>query len=142
MAYLRLLETISYVVLRIVSGSAFAFHGMQKILGIYAKAPVDDNQMWIGGLIELVGGLFIAFGFLTRGAALIASGTMAVAYIQFHWKLDFGDKFFPALNGGELALIYCFLFLFVAFRGGDAVSVDRAIFGRGGGPGRHGIAGK
>jgi putative oxidoreductase len=127
---LKPFETISYVALRIIAGLAFSVHGMQKVLGILTEKaqPEIASQMWFGGVIELVAGLMIALGVLTRVGALLASGTMAVAYIQFHWKFQFDDKFFPTGNGGELALIYCFLFLFIAARGGDAVSVDRAMF--------------
>jgi putative oxidoreductase len=76
------------------------------------------SQAWIGGVIELVTGLAIALGVKTTWAALLASGTMAVAYIQFHWKFAFGSGFLPVVNGGEPALVYCFLFLYIACRGG------------------------
>ena len=76
------------------------------------------SQAWIGGVIELVTGLAIAVGVRTTWAAFLASGTMAVAYIQFHWKLDFGSGFLPAVNGGEPALLYALLFLYIACRGG------------------------
>jgi putative oxidoreductase len=129
---LKPFETISYAALRIISGLAFAFHGIQKVFGVMMPAdrppPEAWSQLWIGGLIELVGGLFIAIGFATRVSAFIASGTMAVAYIQFHWKFAFDEKFLPAGNGGELALIYCFLFLFITFKGAGAAAVDRMIF--------------
>jgi putative oxidoreductase len=131
---LKPFETISYVALRIVSGLAFSIHGFQKVVGVLTeKQPEVGSQLWIGGVIELLAGVMIALGLLTRPAALLASGTMAVAYIQFHWKFAFDAKFFPvngAGNGGELALLYCFLFLFVALRGGDAASIDRLIFGK------------
>ena len=120
-------ETVSYVALRVIAGLAFSFHGMAKLFGVLAGGTTDDSQMWVGGVIEL-GGLLIAAGLLTRAAAFLASGTMAVAYIQFHWKLDFGEKFFPIKNGGELALIYCFLFLFITFRGAGPASLDSVIF--------------
>lgn len=83
------------------------------------------SQVWFGGMIELVCGLLIAVGLFTRPAAFLASGTMAVAYLQFHWKLSFaGGQWLPAVNHGEPALIYCFLFLFVAAHGGGAPSLD------------------
>ncbi len=67
----------------------------------------------------------IALGVETRWAAFLASGTMAVAYIQFHWKLQYNLKLFPAINQGELAVMYCFLFLFIACHGGGKLSLGR-----------------
>ena len=116
---------VAYTLLRVFAGLMFAFHGMQKVLGVLSPMqPPVGSQLWIGGVIELVCGLAIAAGFLTRWTAFLASGTMAVAYIQFHWKLKFGSAFFPAVNQGELALVYCFLFLFIACRGAGPHSVD------------------
>jgi putative oxidoreductase len=117
----------AYALLRIISGLMFAFHGMQKLFGIlseYPQPPVG-SQMWVGGVIELAGGLLIAAGLQTRLAAFLASGTMAVAYFQFHWKFQLGSQFFPGVNQGELAVVYCFLFLYVACRGGVAWCVDK-----------------
>jgi len=109
----------SYFLLRVVAGLMFAFHGVQKSFGFLAKAqPPVGSQVWFGGIIELVGGLAIALGVYTRCAAFVASGTMAVAYVQFHWRLALGERFWPAINQGELALLYAFLFLFIACRGG------------------------
>ncbi len=117
----------AYALLRVVAGLAFAFHGIQKIFGVLAEqTPPVGSQIWIGGVIELVTGFCIALGLFTPLAAFLASGTMAVAYTQFHWKLDFGARFFPAVNQGELALVYAFLFLYVACRGGGTASFDRA----------------
>ncbi len=113
-----------YAVLRIIVGLLFAFHGMQKVLGILAShQPEVMSQLWIGGLIELVAGLLIAAGFKTRLAAFLSSGTMAVAYFQFHWKFQFDSNFFPAINKGELAVLYCFVFLFIAAKGAGVWSV-------------------
>jgi putative oxidoreductase len=120
-------EPHAYAALRIVSGALFAFHGVQKLLGWYARAPRPPvgSQLWIGGWIELIGGTLMAIGLLTRPAAFLCSGTMAVAYFQFHWKLVLaGGKWLPALNKGELTVIYCFLFLFIAAHGGGAYSLD------------------
>lgn len=118
-------DETAYAVMRIVLGLLFAFHGAEKLFGVLgAKQPEMFSQLWFGGVIELVGGLAIAAGVMTVWAAFIASGTMAVAYIQFHWKLDFGERFFPRKNGGELAVVYCFLFLYIACRGPGKLSVD------------------
>ena len=96
----------AYALLRIVSGFMFSFHGAQKILGFLAKSvPAVGSQAWFGGWIELIGGLAIMLGIGTRWAAFLASGTMAVAYFQFHWKLQLGAEFFPTINRGELAAL-------------------------------------
>jgi putative oxidoreductase len=123
--YLSGYSAKTYALLRGVSGLMFSFHGMQKVLGVLAPqtAPVG-SQMWVGGVIELVAGIAIAIGVFTRWAALLASGTMAVAYTQFHWKLRFDEGFFPIVNKGELALLYAFLFLFIACQGAGLWSVD------------------
>jgi putative oxidoreductase len=116
----------AYAALRIVSGLLFAFHGMQKVLGVLSEhQPPIGSQIWVGGIIELVGGLGIALGLYARCAAFVASGMMAVAYIQFHWQFALDAKFFPAINKGELAVVYAFLFLFVACRGAGPLSVDQ-----------------
>ena len=118
----------AYVALRIVSGLNFAFHGVQKLFGVLTDhQPPVFSQIWVGGVIELVAGLLIALGLFTRCAAFLASGTMAVAYTQFHWKFQLGSQFFPTVNKGELALIYAFLFLFIACRGPGRVSLASAL---------------
>ncbi len=115
----------AYTLLRVFAGLMFSFHGFQKLFGVLSKfQPPIGSQLWFGGVIELVCGLAIALGVLTSWAAFLASGSMAVAYIQFHWKLNFDAKFFPAINQGELALLYCVVFFFIACRGGGRWSVD------------------
>jgi putative oxidoreductase len=117
----------TYALLRIVTGLMFSFHGMQKIFHVYMPPehiPPAGSQLWFGGLIELTCGLMIAFGALTSPAAFLASGTMAVAYIQFHWKFQFDSGFLPGVNMGEAALVYAFLFLFIACKGAGKWSVD------------------
>jgi putative oxidoreductase len=114
-----------YAALRIVSGLMFAFHGVQKIFGVLTENPPPmGSQIWIGGMIELVAGVLIAMGLFTAWSAFLASGTMAVAYTQFHWKFAFGAEFFPTINRGELAVVYAFLFLFIACRGAGMASLD------------------
>lgn len=109
----------TYALLRIVTGFLFAFHGAQLVFGLFSEGRMPlASQMGLGGLIELVTGLLVMVGFQTRLAAFLASGTMAVAYLQFHWRFQGGAKFFPAMNQGELSALYCFLFLYLACRGG------------------------
>jgi putative oxidoreductase len=125
----RLLEPridVAYPLLRIVAGLMFAFHGLQKLFGVLSSfQPAAGTQAWFGGIIELVTGLAIAAGFLTPWVAFLASGTMAVAYVQFHWKLALDAQFFPTQNKGELALLYAVVFLYIACRGGGIWSLDR-----------------
>ena len=115
----------AYALLRVVSGALFTFHGVQKVFGVLTdQQPSLGSQIWVGGVIELVCGALIALGLFTRWAAFLVSGTMAVAYFQFHWKFQFGSAFFPAVNGGELAVLYCFVFLFMACKGSGIWSLD------------------
>jgi len=114
----------AYAALRIVSGLDFAFHGLQKLFGVLTeRTPPVLSQLWFGGVIELVAGLLVALGLFTRCAAFVASGTMAVAYTQFHWKLRLDQNFFPGINKGELTRTYAFLFLFIACKGSGRASV-------------------
>jgi putative oxidoreductase len=117
----RLTEPV-YGLLRLVAGLLFAFHGVQKMFGILGgQQPPFLSQIWFAGVIELVGGVLIAVGLFTSLAAFIASGEMAVAYFQAHAP----KGTWPTLNGGELAVLYCFLFLYIAARGGGRYSIDR-----------------
>ena len=118
----------AYTLLRVVAGLLFAFHGAQKLFGWHMPAGIEIplfSQVWFGGVIELVTGLAIAAGVRTTWAAFLASGTMAVAYIQFHWKLALGAQLLPAVNQGEPALIYALLFLYIACRGGRTIGSRR-----------------
>lgn len=116
----------AYALLRIVAGSMLSFHGAQKILGVLSDfQPPAGSQLWFGGLIELLGGLLVMVGLKTRWAAFLCSGMMAVAYFQFHWKFQMGPQFFPAINKGELAVLYCFVFLLIACRGAGTWSLDK-----------------
>ena len=126
MTFLSRFTEPSYALLRIVSGAIFSFHGVQKIFGILTDhQPPLGSQLWIGGMIELICGLMIVAGFKTRFAAFLSSGTMAVAYFQFHWKFRMGPEFFPAINGGDAAILYCFVFLYIACRGGGIWAFDK-----------------
>ena len=113
---------IAYTLLRVVAGLMFAVHGAQKLFGFLGGRQMPVGSLfWVGGVIELVGGLLIAIGLFTSWAAFIASGEMAVAYFMVHAK----DGFWPILNKGELAVLYCFVFLYIACRGGGRYSVGR-----------------
>ena len=110
----------TYALLRIATGFMFAFHGVQILFGVLSPMPTTPpigSQTWFGGMIELVGGLAVMLGFQTRLAAFLCSGTMAVAYFQFHWKFQWGSQIFPAVNQGEMAALYSFIFLFIACQG-------------------------
>jgi len=116
----------AYALLRMITGFMFFFHGAQKILGVLSEfQPLMGSQLWFGGIIELFGGLAVMLGFKTREAAFLCSGTMAVAYFQYHWKFQIGHQLFPAINKGELAVFYCFVFLYIACRGGVKWSLDK-----------------
>jgi putative oxidoreductase len=123
------IETISYAALRVVAGFMFLWHGTQKLLGVPGGKSLPElwSQIWIGGVIELVCGTLIMVGLFTRPAAFIAAGTMAVAYIQFHWKGALGTDFLPIVNKGELAVLYCFVFLLIWARGAGSFSIDRQL---------------
>lgn len=123
-SFMKPWEEETYAVLRIIAGLLFFVHGMSKIFGFPVPPPPDAPAfvVWGAGLIELVGGALIAVGFMTRWAAFICSGTMAVAY----WLAHGTKSFFPMTNGGELAVIYCFVFLFIAAHGAGKWSVDEA----------------
>ena len=125
MRFLNRFSEPAFLLLRMVAGLAFGFHGLQKIFGVLSEFhPAVGTQIWCGGIIEIVAGSLIAIGLFTQCAAFVASGTMAVAYTQFHWKLAFGAQFFPGINKGELALIYSVLFLYIACRGAGPFSLD------------------
>ena len=112
-----------YAVFRIVVGLLFAFHGAQKILGMFGGRVAEiGTQPWTAGVIELVGGLLIAIGFLAGLAAFIASGEMAAAYFLAHAPRGT----WPIQNQGELAAVYCFAFLYIAARGAGMLSIDGA----------------
>jgi putative oxidoreductase len=112
-----------YAFLRIVAGLMFLCHGGQKLFGWFGAERVTEPLMMVAGVIELVGGLLIAIGFLASPAAFIASGEMAAAYFMAHAP----HSPFPIVNHGELAVLYCFLFLYIAARGSGRLSVDSAM---------------
>ena len=113
-------------ILRIVVGLLFMEHGTQKLLGFPAGehgAPEAMSLVWWAGVIELVAGGLILVGLFTRAAAFIASGEMAVAY----WMIHAPQGPFPVNNGGEGAILYCFVFLYLVFAGAGPWSLDAAM---------------
>lgn len=111
-----------YGLLRIVAGLLFACHGAQKLFGMFGGTQVPlMSQFGLAGAIELVGGVLVAIGLFTSVAAFIASGEMAFAYFIAHAPRGSA----PIQNGGELAVLYCFLFLYIASRGTVALGVQK-----------------
>ncbi|MFT5571796.1 MAG: putative oxidoreductase [Cryomorphaceae bacterium] len=114
MKFLDSYQEQSYALLRIVTGFLFLWHGTQKLFGFPTEFTWPMNpMMYAAGGIETLGGILVMIGLFTRPTAFICSGMMATAYWMAH-----GTKgFFPLLNGGELAVFYCFAFLYIATRG-------------------------
>lgn len=111
-----------YALLRIVAGLAFAQHGAQKLFGALGARQAAElmSQAGLAGIIEFVGGLMIAIGLFTSPVAFLASGQMAVAYFTRHAPRGF----WPIQNGGELAVLYCFIFLYFVTVGSGKLSID------------------
>jgi putative oxidoreductase len=112
--------------LRFVAGLCFLEHGMTKLFGFPPSAAFAHGlspELWVAGIIEFFGGVLIWLGLFTRVAAFVASGEMAVAYFTVH--LPKGP--FPEINGGDAAILYCFIFFFLIFAGAGPISLDRLI---------------
>lgn len=130
--YLGKFSGLLYAVMRIVVGLMFAQHGAQKLFGWLGGMGEDGGSaaflslMFFAGFIEFFGGLMVAVGLLASWAAFIASGQMAVAYFMAHAP----QGFFPILNRGELAVVYCFVFLYIAAHGAGTLSVDSMMGSR------------
>jgi putative oxidoreductase len=111
-----------YAIVRIIIGFLFVLHGTQKLFGFPLLAPGPIGALGTtAAIIELVAGLLVMFGFFAGVAAFIASGEMAVAYFIAHFK---SEAPLPIQNGGELAVLYCFIFLYIASRGSGVWSID------------------
>jgi putative oxidoreductase len=112
-------------VLRIVTGLLFLEHGTGKLLGFPAHLPFIDKMptglLYFTGTMELVGGVLIVIGLFTRPVAFVLAGFMAVAYFMAH----FPTSFFPAINFGEPAVLFCFIFLFLAVAGPGSWAIDK-----------------
>ncbi len=115
----------SYALMRMVVGFLFVFHGTQKLFSVPVPAMEGMPAFitYVAGPIELVGGLLVMIGLLTRPAAFLCSGLMAAAY----WMAHGMKALFPIQNGGELATLYCFVFLFIATQGSGIWSVEDAM---------------
>ena len=131
MAWFSKYQPYLHSILRIVAGLLFLEHGMQKILNFPPMAPamaaaIPPKMMPIimaAGIIELVGGALITLGLLTRLAAFICAGEMAVGYWMVHFPRG---GFFPAVNGGDGAILFCFIFLFLAAAGPGPLAISRS----------------
>ena len=130
MSSIRNLEPYARSLLRIVTGFTFSLHGMQKLLGFFGGmggkgATVPFGSLpWFAGGLELIGGLLIILGLFTSPVAFILCGEMAVAYFKVH----FPHGFIPLLNHGELAVVYCFVFLYLCIAGAGPLSLDSLIW--------------
>jgi len=112
---------VLYAVMRVVVGLLFACHGAQKLFGVLGgQSQLSDPMLVASGVIEFVGGSLVALGLWAGYAAFVASGEMAVAYFKVHAS----GGFWPIINKGELAVLYCFVFLYVTSRGSGSLSID------------------
>ena len=118
-------RSVTHTLLRVVSGLLFAQHGAQKLFGWLGGEQVQDVMSMIGiaGVLEFFGGILIMIGLFTRPVAFILSGEMAVAYFMAH----FPRGFWPAVNQGEPAVLFCFIFLYFAANGAGRWSLDDVI---------------
>ena len=116
-------------VLRLFGGAQIVQHGSQKLFGLFgAQLPLPPtfSQLWVGGVIEFFGGILLILGLFTRPAAFLLSGTLAVAYFQVHAP----KSFFPVVNGGDLAVIFAIVYLYLVFAGGGSWSLDAMLAAR------------
>ena len=129
MSAIRALEPFARSLLRIVAGFMFSLHGMQKLLGAFGGVngkggTVSYTSLFgLAGCLELIGGLLILVGLFTSPAAFILCGEMAVAYFRAH----FPHGFLPLVNHGELAVLYCFVYLYLFTAGAGPISLDALI---------------
>ena len=122
MEFMKRLEAEIYALLRIVTGFLFLWHGMQKLFGFPAGMPagVPAFIVYVGGPLEFFGGILVMIGLFTRPVAFVLSGQMAFAY----WMAHGFHALLPVVNQGELAALYCFVFLFISAKGSGIWSAD------------------
>lgn len=130
--FMHRFEEVTLALLRVVAGLMFMQHGAQKLFG-WLKPPDAPpgtaelfSQIGLAGVLEFFGGLLIVLGLFTRPVAFVLSGLMAAAYFMSHAP----NSLFPILNRGELAVLFCFIFLYLSARGGGRYSLDHAMAGR------------
>ena len=124
------LPGVTHSLLRVITGAMFMQHGVQKLFGLlldpsrpWDGAPPMFTQMWFAGILETFGGLLIVLGLFTQPVAFLLSGEMAVAYFQAHAPRGL----FPIRNGGEVAVLFCFIYLYLFATGGGPYSLDALL---------------
>lgn len=126
---MRRFEPYGRSILRIITGFLFSLHGLQKVTGMFGgmggngASAAFGSLLWVAGVLELVGGLAILLGLFTRPVAFLLCGEMAVAYFRSHAPRGV----WPIANGGELAVLYCFIYLYLFTAGPGPLSVDRLV---------------
>ena len=121
------IQPVLLSVLRIVTAYLFLLHGTSKFFAFPMGSGSPEGLMLVAGILEIVGGILLVLGLFTRPAAFVLSGQMAVAYFMAHAS---GNTLFPIANGGESAVLFCFVFFYIAAAGGGAWSLDRLFFKR------------
>jgi putative oxidoreductase len=124
------LPGVTHSLLRVITGALFMQHGVQKLFGLlldpsrpWTGAPPVFSQFWFAGVLETFGGFLIVLGLFTRPVAFLLSGEMAVAYFQAHAP----RAFWPVLNGGEVVVLFCFIYLYLFAVGGGPFSLDALL---------------
>jgi putative oxidoreductase len=124
------LPGVTHSLLRVITGALFMQHGVQKLFGLlldpsrpWSGAPPMFSQFWFAGVLETFGGFLIVLGLFTQPVAFLLSGEMAVAYFQAHAP----RAFWPVLNGGEVVVLFCFIYLYLFAVGGGPFSLDAVL---------------
>ncbi len=121
------LSVWALTLLRIVTAFVFWMHGGEKLFGFFGREPQTFlSLLWFAGILEFFGPLFIGFGLFTRAVAFLLAGEMAVAYFMSH----FPRGFWPVMNSGERAVLYCFIFLLLAATGPGKLALDNLLFSK------------